>query len=251
MAKPPITDYDTKNYDYSEYWERENRKYEHKAEIIALERMLNKIPQNKRKVFVDFGGGYGRLMPVYAQRFEHVILLDYSVSNLKKGVEAAEKANIKNISFVAANLYHLPFRAQSISVGAMIRVIHHIENTSLLFGELGRTVSGSLLIDCPNKRHFKAVVKGLFGGTLKNVLSHKPYKQPSRKDSEDTCGGKGIFLNYHPKHIEELAKVVGFEKIKRLSVSNFRSRTLKKVLPLGLLVALEKIAQQLMAPCLF
>lgn len=248
---PSITDYDKKEYDYSKYWERENRQYEHRAEILALKRLLKKTPENRRDFFVDFGGGYGRLMPVYAPFFRHVTLVDYSIKNLEKGVELAEKYGITNISFVAANLYHLPFKDKSINSGSLIRVIHHIENLRLLFSELGRVLNSNLVIDCPNKRHFLAMVRSLLSGNLKETLSDTPYQQPHREDSQDFTGGPQIFLNYNPKTLEKIAAPFKFRRIKRLSVSNLRSSTLKKIIPLAVLNGIESVLQHLFAIFLF
>lgn len=250
---PTVTSYDKTNYDYTKYWAGGTRQYEHESEVIALRRFLGKIPNKKEKTFVDLGGGYGRLMETYAPEFKHSILLDYSVNNLKKGADAAERLGIKNISFVAANLYKLPFRNDSIDAGELIRVAHHIKDIPLLMNELARVLRSSLIFDCPNKRHALAVLRSLFRGTraLRETLSTKPYEQPHRKDSQDSSGGKGIFMNYHPVHISAVASEKGFKTKGKLSVSNFRHPRLKKLLPLKILLGLEKLTQKLGTPCLF
>jgi ubiquinone/menaquinone biosynthesis C-methylase UbiE len=170
MTTPAITKYDQGDYDYSKYWER-GRAYEHAAEEIALKRLLAKIPVGRREVFADLGGGYGRLMPIYAPLFKYNILLDYSIKNLQQGVALAKKNGITNISFVAANLYNLPFREEAIDTAAIVRVIHHIKDINLLFTELSRAIAHELILDIPNKRHFPAVIRGLFRGKLKEILS--------------------------------------------------------------------------------
>jgi len=252
---PSITEYDRKNYDYSRYWEGQEREYEHKAEVVALERMLERIENKSQKTFVDLGGGYGRLMPVYAPKFKHSILLDYSIKNLQKGVELAEHngLNLENTTFVAANLYKMPFKDMAIDAGELIRVIHHIKDLPLLMDELARIIRSDLLIDCPNKRHFLAVARSLLKGTgaLKQTLSLAPYQQPHQKDSKDFCGGSQIFLNYHPKHLSKVASEKGFEENATLSISNFRHPQLKKLIPLKLLLSLEKLVQKTGAPLLF
>ena len=256
-----ITKYDQKNYDYSRYWEGNEREYEHRAELVALERMLERVKDKSQKTFVDLGGGYGRLLPVYAPLFKHVILLDYSVNNLKKGAElvarnaASGKANIdpEKITYVAANLYKMPFKDLTIDAGELIRVIHHIKDLPLLMDELARVIRTDLLIDCPNKRHFLAVIRSFFKGkgALKKTLSREPYQQPHRSDSKDYCGGEQTFLNYHPEQLIAIASEKGFEKNTSLSVSNFRHPRIKKLIPLKALLAMEKTSQKIAAPLLF
>lgn len=258
-----IAEYDRKNYDYSRYWEGGKRQYEHTSEGIALRRMIRNIPDRKNKIFADFGGGYGRLIPVYAQDFKHIVLLDYSVNNLKKAAIATKENGISNVSFVAANLYHLPFADHSLDCGQLVRVIHHIKDFGRLAREITRAVNNHLIVDCPNKRHFLAVARSAFGKNrpLSETLSIKPYKQPHRKDSEDFCGSETIFLNYHPMHIIQQIESVSpsatakdksnFKRKKTLSVSNFRHPSIKRVLPLAVLLALERVMQYIGTLCYF
>ena len=52
-------------------------------------------------------------------------------------------------------------------------------------------------------------------------------------NSSVSVDGKEIskdgFYNYHPKYVEEIFEKVGFKTEKVLSVSNFRSKGLKKI----------------------
>ena len=62
---------------------------------------------------------------------------------------------------------------------------------------------------------------------------------------------KDGFFNYHPKYIEEIFTKSGFKIEKVLSVSNFRSGTLKKVFGTKALVKMENIAQAPLASVRF
>ena len=59
------------------------------------------------------------------------------------------------------------------------------------------------------------------------------------------------FYNYHPKYVEEIFEKTGFKTEKVLSVSNFRSRGLKKVFGTKNLVRMEDKAQKALAPIRF
>ena len=57
--------------------------------------------------------------------------------------------------------------------------------------------------------------------------------------------------NYHPKYLEKMFKEQGFNTLKVLSVSNFRSGKLKKVFGTKMLGKMEKVAQPMLAPIRF
>ena len=62
---------------------------------------------------------------------------------------------------------------------------------------------------------------------------------------------KDGFYNYHPKYVEDIFDKTGFKCEKVLSVSNFRSGTLKKLFGTKNLVKMENNAQQVLAPIRF
>ena len=62
---------------------------------------------------------------------------------------------------------------------------------------------------------------------------------------------KDGFYNYHPKYVEEIFEKTGFKTEKVLSVSNFRSKSLKKIFRTDNLVKMEDKAQAALAPIRF
>ena len=62
---------------------------------------------------------------------------------------------------------------------------------------------------------------------------------------------EGGFFNYHPKYVENIFKEAGFKREKVLSVSNFRSKGMKKVFRTKNLVRMENVAQKALAPIRF
>jgi len=81
----PIRKSDYENYDYREFWEDDKRYYEDQSERIALRSMLRGVdPSNK--LFIDIGCGYARLFNEYSN-FQRVILIDYSIKNLRNARE--------------------------------------------------------------------------------------------------------------------------------------------------------------------
>ncbi|MFA7308548.1 MAG: methyltransferase domain-containing protein [Patescibacteria group bacterium] len=234
-----IADYDKQGYDYTQYWEDKDitRKYEDQAERIAIKRMLRHIPEGG--TYLDLGAGFGRLFGAYASHFDTVIVSDYSIENLKKA--HSMHATRENTYFVAANAYHLPFRDQSLSALQTVRMMHHIENADGVMAEISRTIkeSGYAVIEYANKRHFLAVVKYFMRKGKRNPFKHEP------EDQSD------LFYNFHPTWIEGKIRKSGLSIRRILSVSNLRAGLIKKILPVSVMVLLEKVFQILFAPIRF
>ena len=84
-----LSDYDKYQYDYEEYWKNPeiNRSYEDQSERAALKKLLPKadlLPSGETSWFCDLGAGFGRLFDCYKDRYQNIILSDYSLENLKK-----------------------------------------------------------------------------------------------------------------------------------------------------------------------
>ncbi len=231
---PQISDYDKYKYDYTRYWQDDKveRSYEHRAEEIALAKLLPK----KCDWFCDLGAGFGRLFPIYKNRAKNIILADYSIEGLKKFLP-----NNSNVYRIALNAYHLPFRDDSMDCLMSIRLIHHIVEPKIFVAELGRVIGsgGNLVLEFANKKHFLAQIRYLLGRRKINPFNEKPEKH-----------GDDLFYNFHPKHIEKLLREIGFRVRKSLSVSNFRHQIFKE-LPRQALLGLENISQSLLSPIAF
>ena len=86
---------------------------------------------------VDLGCGYGRLSAVLAKRSRKLILVDYSLANMKRAKERMLHEGI-SASFLLADISHLPFRSGSIDTVAMFRVFHHFSDPGLAMREIVR-----------------------------------------------------------------------------------------------------------------
>jgi ubiquinone/menaquinone biosynthesis C-methylase UbiE len=216
-------------FNYQAYWER--RKYENISGKYALKTLLDKINLTCNKKLIDIGAGFGRLADVYGQKFKHATLVDPSIKNLEI---AKKKFGTKNFSYIDSIGSRLPFEDESFDVAILVRVIHHLENPKKVLGEINRVlkVNGWLVLEFANKVHFKAT-----------VFSHDNNDNLDPIDiSEDDSFLP--FRNYHPKWIENLLKEAGFKEAEKLSVSNFRSSLIKRVVPYQILFAIERIVQK-------
>lgn len=237
MAK--ISNYDMFDYDYSTYWKK--REYENLAEKHLLNKMLD---SEKGFWFLDIGGSYGRLTSTYYDKYSHPVIVDYSLKTLQKNREILLN-KYKNLEIIAANAYKLPFKANSIDAGLMVRVLHHIEKPEEYFKEISRVISndGIYIQEYANKMHIKAVLRSIFKLNF-DFFDTKPYKQPTHHNNEGVKEGvEGIFFNFHPQYIEKNLEKVGFTIENKIGCSFLRSQFLKKIFNPDLLLFFEKILQ--------
>lgn len=228
-------------YDYPSYWQ--NREYEHNSEIIALDSFLEKIP--KIKSLIDIGAGYGRLTPEYAHRARKIVICDPSAKLLK--IARKNFGNRKNIRFLQSRVENLKkyFKANSFDTAILVRVLHHLEDPEKNLKIISRIIKkgGYIILEHANKRHFKAVVSEMCKGNFTFPIDIFPKDIRCAKNIKK----KTIpFINYHPDEIEKILISNGFEIIEKRSVSNFRNRFFKKILPLDLLLSLEEKSQKIL-----
>ena len=236
MSEKVISDYN--GYDYkADFWEGADREYEDQADRMAIRKLLPK----RMDKFADIGGGYGRLAGEYLKRAHKIYIFDYSKTELQQAKEIYED----KIETKAGDIYKLPFRDDELDGLMMVRVTHHLKELPKAIEELYRVLKpgGVAVIEVANKRTLPKMARYVTGKSKVNPFDKKVanYKEIS----------KDGFYNYHPKYVEEIFAKTGFKREKVLSVSNFRSKTLKKIFKTNNLVKMENTAQQVLAPVRF
>ena len=236
MSEKVISDYN--GYDYkAEFWDNAGREYEDQADRMAIRKLLPK----RMASFADIGGGYGRLANEYLKRAHKVYLFDYSKTELKQAKEIyGDKIETK-----AGDIYKLPFKDGSLDGLMMVRVTHHLKELDKAVAELYRVLKpgGVAVIEVANKRTLPKMARFVTRRSKVNPFDKKVanYKEIS----------KNGFFNYHPKYVEEIFDKTGFKLERVLSVSNFRSKSLKKTFGTNNLVKMEDKAQKILAPIRF
>lgn len=236
-----VSDYDKYNYDYQDYWKE--RDYENKAEENAIGSLIR---PHYGKRFIDIGGSYGRNLPLYSNKYQEVVIMDYSLQTLQK-YEKQILDQFPNAKLVAGNVYEMPFIDGSFDGALMVRVLHHIQEPEKYFRNLATLLKkdGVVIQEFANKVHIKAKLKWLFTGNFKN-LDQTPYQQKTRLDEEkEGSKEESIFLNFHPKHIKKMLKENSFKIDARKGCSYLRIGFIKRTVPEPLIVAVEKLLQAL------
>ena len=235
MSDKIVSDYN--GYDYKKiFWEDADRAYEDQADRMAIRRLLPK----RMEKFADIGGGYGRLANEYLKRAHKVYLFDYSKTELAE----AKAVYGDKLETKSGDIYKLPFKDNELDGLIMVRVIHHLNDLERALKELYRVLKpgGVAVIEVANKRTLPKMAR---------YITRRSSVNPFDKKVSNLGLAKDGFYNYHPKYVEELFARVGFSKERVLSVSNFRSQKLKKLLGTENLIKMEKSAQKMFAPIRF
>ena len=232
--------YDDPDFSYLDYWK--NRDYEHKAEIVALNRLLS---GSNFPVCADIGGGFGRLEPLLTKFCTRIILVDPS-ANHRRQARIKLKKN-KNIFIMSGSAQKIRLYPQSVNLALLIRVAHHLPDLVPTFTEIHRllTPGGRFILEFANSQNFKSRLKSMFVG--QPILLTPLEKRSSTNIKKNSIP----FVNHHPATVKKLLLQSGFAIDQILSVSNFRHPLIKQVLPISFLLTLEKISQPLLSPLYF
>jgi SAM-dependent methyltransferase/DNA-directed RNA polymerase subunit RPC12/RpoP len=231
------TDYE--NYDYRKFWEDDKRLYEDKAERMALRTLLAGVDK-RNKLIVDIGCGYGRLFNEYMD-FGSVVLIDYSINNLKNARDRIKEflgnnyEKMSSVFFIASDAASIPIRPDCADVVLTVRVVHHLDNPGGYFDEVERILKpgGLFILEFANKRNLKNIFRFFLGR-----MDTSPFNLTPSPIGE-------TILNFHPDYISNFLTERNFVIKKRISVSNFRAEFLKKFPGTGAIVFFEKIYQKL------
>lgn len=239
-SKKKADQYNDPKHNYLHYWN--GRDYEHNAEVIALDKLL----QGKHfKHAVDVGGGYGRLSAVLTQYADKVTLAEPSQQQL----DIAEEY-LKDYPTVERKLLQaddLKFKDNSVDLVTVVRVLHHLPDPTAEFAEIARILEpgGYFFFEFANYANFKNRVKHTLKGRRLPLEPIDIRSPENRRDDEIP------FVNHNPKTVRKQLAHAGLKVEKVLSVSNLRSPSIKKFIPEGGMLAIESLMQSSLAKTYF
>ena len=228
MDKIPVCNYEGSDYQTS-FWDRGERAYEDAAEGAALRRLL---PKGGRRL-LELGAGAGRNTPRY-HGFEQIVLLDYSRTQLQQA-----RARLGEISpdgarltYVAADIYHLPFVSGLFDTATMIRTLHHMVDPRRALSEVHQVLEtgATFILEYANKQN------------LKSILRYTLRRQGWNPFSPEPIEFAPLNFDFHPGTIRAWLRVTGFLVERQLTVSHYRVGWMKRVFPLGFLVWADGLA---------
>lgn len=224
--QPPVCDYEGSDY-RTRFWQGQGRDYEDQAERIALRRLL----PPSGDTLLDVGAGFGRLADEYGG-YERVVLFDYSRSLLREA--QAHLGHDPRFIYVAGNWYALPFVNGLFETLVQVRTLHHAADAPALFAELGRVSrpAATYVLEFASKHNLKA------------MLRYAARRQDWSPYDPEPIEFVDLNYDFHPQWISEQLTAAGFDPGPRLTVSHFRFGPLKKLVPTGLLVSLDSLAQR-------
>jgi ubiquinone/menaquinone biosynthesis C-methylase UbiE len=225
METPPVCDYEGSDYQNS-FWDQGGREYEDRTEAVALKRLL----PGSGQLMLEVGAGAGRNTPRYAG-YERVVLLDYSRTQLQQA--QARLGTSERYVFVAADVYRLPFVNGLFDGATMIRTLHHMADAPAALAQIRAALGpGSVFIlEFASKLNLKSILRYLLGRQRWSPFTREPVEFVA------------LNFDFHPKAVRDWLQGLEFQVEKTLTVSHFRLGLLKRLVPTGLLVALDSLAQ--------
>ena len=222
---PPICDYEGSDYQ-TRFWDQGGREYEDRAEAVALRRLL----PDHGDLLLEVGAGAGRNTPRY-QGYRHVVLMDYSLTQMQLAQERLGRS--ERYTFVAADVYRLPFVDGLFDGATMIRVLHHLAEPTLALAQIRRVMlpGGIFILEFANKRN------------LKSILRYVLRRQEWNPFTPEAVEFVPLNFDFHPEAVRGWLKEAGFTLQRQLTVSHFRIALLKRLIPTSVLVALDAAAQ--------
>jgi SAM-dependent methyltransferase len=232
-ASPPVCDYEGSDYQ-SRFWERGGRGYEDRVERIALQRLLPPRAARRGR-FLEVGAGAGRLTREY-DGYDEVVLLDYSRTLLQEArarLGAAAPGGRPRYTYVAANVYRMPFRPARFAGAAMVRVIHHMADVPAALAQVRRALApgAPFVLEFASKRHLKSIARWLLRRQNWNPFAPEPVEFVK------------LNFDFDPAWMRARLSDAGLVPGRRLTVSHFRLSLFKRLVPTGLLVAADSLAQ--------
>lgn len=107
---------------------------------LAAEALIKEVSGDASYWAVEVGPGKGELLGVLAKKFEQVLALDNSPEMLKQSQLAAQRQNLKNVSFMEGDLEDLPEKDIGVDLLALNMVLHHMPSPADTFNTLKRVL---------------------------------------------------------------------------------------------------------------
>jgi ubiquinone/menaquinone biosynthesis C-methylase UbiE len=224
-STPPVCSYEGSDYQTS-FWEQGGREYEDRAEAIALKRLL----PASGALMLELGAGAGRNTPRYAG-YERTVLLDYSRTQLEQARQRL--GDSPRYTYVAADIYRLPFVDGLFDGATMIRTLHHMADAPKALSQIRQALQpgATFILEFANKRNLKSILRFWAGKQTWSPFALEPVEFAA------------LNFDFHPQTVFRWLNELGFKRERTLTVSHFRAGILKRTLPASLLASMDGFFQ--------
>jgi SAM-dependent methyltransferase len=192
------------------------------------------LPSTGRRL-VEIGAGFGRLVDLY-QGYDEVVIFDYARSQLLRAWDrlgAAGPGGRPRYRYVQADFYNLPFAAGLFDAVVMVRTLHHAADAPAVLRGLAQILApnGTLLLEYANKRNLKSILRYALGRQEWSPFAPEPVEFVE------------LNFDFHPAWIRQQLTQAGLRIAQTRTTSHFRLGVLKRTVPTGLLVAMDRLCQ--------
>lgn len=232
--------YDDSTFDYDRYWV--GREYEHQSELLAIGELLQNSSLHSA---ADIGGGYGRLTAFLTPFAKKTILIEPSLKQRKLAQTFLK--GFKNVAILPGTTQKTGLPDDSVDLVLVVRVMHHLPEPDSSLEEIYRILKpgGKLILEFANSLNFKSRISSILSG--QPILPAPIDRRSNLSIRKHTIA----FVNHHPQSVFKVLAKTGFSVDRLLSVSNFRSPLLKRLVPIKYLLKAEKLLQSPLANSYF
>ena len=195
--------------DYASFWKGKERQYFDEVEKHIIDKLLPK----KGRWFIDLGCGFGRFKEIYLDRYENIVMLDFSEPLLKQAMTSVNYHKFPNVYFILADIYNLPFRERVFDASLMTRVFHHLQEPDLVIKQLCRILlhQGKMVFNFDNIRNLREIIK-----YLRKKTDLNPFKIDHLNIQKDD-----LLYYSHPLYVKKLLYSFQFNIVKEMGVGLF------------------------------
>lgn len=137
----------------SYHWEQISRSITKRNIFVKAryEMVLNQLGDSRGKRILDVGCGDGALSYLLSRQTTGAFVIGIDPSNEAINFAKKKTKDVKNINFIRASAYHLPFKGNSIDYVISSDVIEHLQKPEKMLAEIKRVFNekGKVIITTP------------------------------------------------------------------------------------------------------
>lgn len=150
-------------------------------------RILSLAGEGPIELFVDMGTGTGRMLEIFAERFDAAVGYDLSHEMLAIARTNLDRAGVTNAQVRHGDLFALPVEANAADVVCLHQVLHYLAEPGAAVCEASRVL----------KKNGRLLISDFAPHDLEFLREDHAHRRLGFSDAEvkDWCGGSGLVLD--------------------------------------------------------